>query len=79
MLNLTAKVLCFLQIGFMTYIVFDVSRYDVERIALYTLLFAAPIVSILALSAANKKDDEDSLLSLWIQVRKKKLQYELEK
>ena len=77
MLNLTAKVLCFLQIGFMTYIVFDVSRYDLERIALYTLLFAAPIASIIAL--AIKKDGEDSLLSLWIQVRKKKLQDELEK
>lgn len=79
MLNLTAKALCFLQIGFMTYTVFDARRYGLEDIAVYTLLFAAPIISILALSRANEKDGEDSLLSLWIQVRKKKLQDELEK
>ena len=79
MLNLTAKVLCFLQMGFLTYTIFDLRRYDLEDIVAYTLLFAAPIISILALRLANKKDGEDSLLSLWIQVRKKKLQDELDK
>tara|TARA_B100000579_G_C22048242_1_gene495812 strand:- start:194 stop:439 length:246 start_codon:yes stop_codon:yes gene_type:complete len=72
-------VLNFICVGFFIYQFFELGFPDKGRELFVYVLLLTPILTLHHLMFNRNKDDEESLFSLWVKLKKKNIKDELEK